>query len=168
MATKKPEDRFANMASAKVVQSAANTLTFTELITGISLGTGVGMLIDQIDMIYTKETIALMTSDTDHVEAAWTVSDAPTVLGVNDRRIIDYQQISRHDLGTAGTGILLKQPNIRQFFPPIIVAAPRIYLAMQSAGLASAGTLLSRMYFRYIDLTDKEYLEIAETFILVG
>ena len=166
---KRIEDRFANLASAKVVQSAANTLTFVEMNTGISLGAGIGILIDQIDYYPTSAGIADMTTSGDQIDMAWTTSNVITdIQNVSDRRVIDLFSFFRFDLGTAASGALIKEPFSKQYFPPLIIAAPKLYLALASSGLAGVATLRSRLHYRYIELTDKEYLEIAETFILVG
>lgn len=165
---KRAEDRFANLASAVVTLSAADTLTFTELQTGIGLGQGVGILIDMIDYEVSPAMLELMTASGDQVACGWSTSDAVTDVNVNERRVIDYTRISRHDHGTAASGEFVLQPQRKTFIPSLVIAAPRLYLFGFSVGLASVGTIRSRIFFRYIDLTDKEYLELAETFILVG
>ena len=57
---------------------------------------------------------------------------------------------------------------MHQFFPPIIRASPRIFLGAETVGFAGAGTFFARMYFRYIDLSTQEYLELAETGLVIG
>ena len=164
------QDKFGNLASAEVVESGAGTLTFTELVTGISLGAGKGIIIDQIDYSVAVATRALMTTATDWIAFGWCTSDAVTAatLNINNSRILHFARESRIDMGTAGSGVLVQDPRVYQFFPPLIFASPRIYLYAMGSGLASPGTVRSRIYYRNIDLTDKEYLELAETFVLVG
>lgn len=165
---RKVEDRFANRITAKVVMSAADTLTWVEVQTGVSLGSGVGMLIDSVEYFWDMATKALMSANQDYLVAAWTTSNVPTDLNeINDQRII-HQANFQVRLDTAVGFQLLKEPHVYQFFPPLIVASPKVYLGFDTSGLASAGTVRSRMYFRYIELTDKEYLELAETNLLVG
>jgi len=162
-------DKYANIAAATLQQSAANTLTFGEVLTGISLGQGRGMLIDQVDYWVQRDTRQLMTAADDAVHFGWCSSTNVTSLDdYEDRSIIHAGQVIRNDFGVAASAQMSTDPQVFQFFPPIILAAPRIYFAVNSIGLAAVGTVKSRVYFRYIDLSSQEYLEIAETFTLVG
>lgn len=160
------DDRFRNVLSAEVISSAANTLTFAEVQTGASLGTRLGLIIDAIDFYPTKAAMLEMTTDGDAIKMAWTTSDQVTDLDDEaDSRIIDLARIQRHDFGTAASAAHVVLPVHREFTPPLIVAAPKMFVAVHTAGLASAATLRSRMAFRFINLSPQEYLEIAETFL---
>lgn len=166
---KRPQDRYANIAAASVTESGVSTITFAELLTGISLGAGVGILIDAIDFYVAKASMAEFTTATDAIEMAWCVSNnVPALSDPSENRIIFAHQLFRFDFGVAASAQYFSFPIHRDFFPPLIVAAPRIYLAAEATGLASACTVRSRLFFRYVDLETKEYLEIAEAFILVG
>jgi len=164
------EDRYTNLAAAVVVESAASTITYIELLTGISLGQGIGMLIDQIDYHIDQGVFADLTGADDQLVYGWGTSNSPTSIGVEDRRFIHVARTQKRAvIGTAASAAELTHgPLVYQFFPAMIVANPRLYLAVQGISLASPATIGSRLYFRYIPLTDKEYLELAETFILVG
>lgn len=167
---KRNEDRYTNLASGRALESAAGTLTYAELVTGISLGVGVGMLIDQIDYLFDAGTIADLVAAGDRVMTGWFTSNAPTGIDYDDRRLIHAERLDVEPvIGTAASGGKpFKQPSVYQFFPAMIVAAPRIYLGIQGTSLAAAAGVRSRLYFRYIDLSSQEYLELAEAFILVG
>lgn len=167
---KRPEDRYTNLASASVTESAVGTMTFSELVTGISLGQGMGILIDQIDYTFNRATMDLLVAASDEIGAGWFTSNAVTTLNINDRRNIHALRFyAQPTIGTpAGGGALSMMPVVHQFFPPLIIAAPRIYFGIRSANIASPALCESRIYFRYIELSSQEYLELAETFILVG
>ena len=163
------EDRFANIAATELTMSALNTLSFAEMLTGISLGQGVGMLIDEIDYQPGGSMLAEMSAVDDSITMALTTSnDIIDLDNFADRRIIHSRFHRRADFGTAGSAQLMTYPIVSQFFPPMIIASPRVYLACDSAGLASAGFLQVRLYFRYIQLTPQQYIELAEAFVLVG
>ena len=161
------EDRFANVAAGEVVMSAANALTFTELLTGVSLGQGVGMLIDQIDYYPTEATAAEMATSADALVMGVTTSNDLTDLDdYKDRRIVHVIR-SEIQMTTSGA-VYMKWPEVAQFFPPLILAAPRLYLAVDTSAYAAAATVRFRIYFRYVSLTPQQYLELAEAFLLVG
>lgn len=170
MAQHRLEDRYTNLATANVVESAANTITFVELLTGISLGQGTGMLIDQIDYYPTKVSLQLLAANPDTLHFGWFTSNASTGFNATDRRIIHHAVLNAETvIGTAASAMsIFRLPLQFKFSPPIIVAAPRLYLGVSGTSLSAAANVESRLYFRYIPLTDKEYLELAETFILVG
>lgn len=163
-------DRFANLAHVQVVESAAGTATYQELLTGISLGQGIGILIDQIEYFLGSGTIELLLAAGDEVSMGWTTSNAAGSLGYDQRRTIHQANINAGTIvGTPASGAgIIAMPLVYQFFPPLIVAAPRIYLATLGISLASVVTVDSRLYFRYTSLSPQEYLELAETFQLVG
>lgn len=162
------EDRFANVVSA-IVNTTADALTFTEMLTGISLGQGVGMLIDEIDYHPSNGALNLMTADGDSIQMGITTSnDILNLTDFEDRRIIHMSDIMRQDLGTAASAQIIFLPKVFQFFPPLIIAAPRLYLAMDTSGLSAGVGGRVRIYFRYIELTAAQYIELAEAFVLVG
>jgi len=155
------DDRFANVLPVEVVMSAANTLTFAQVETGVSLGTGIGLLIDQINYYIPFGEVSELLTSADTIKMAWVNSDALTDLVADERRVIDMVELSQ-TLTTSGV-IAHKSPIIHQFFPPLIRATPRMWLACVTAGFAGAATVRSRLFFRYIDLNTQEYLELAES-----
>ena len=165
----KREDRFANIASAQVSESAANTLTYQEVLTGVSLGSGVGLLVDSIQYAPQQGSLEYLIASLDSITMGWTTSSAAN-LYLSDRRVIDVLLLlSEVPLGTpANGGTLLALPIKHEFSPPIIVATPRLYLGVMGNSLASGIIVDSRMLFRYQPLTSQEYLELAESTLLVG
>lgn len=161
-------DRFANIISGRINMAAANTEEFQEILTGISLGQGVGILLDQIDYYFGSAPVE-MTVNGDFIRVGWYTTNTITDLGdTSDRRILHFAQKDAATFGTVATQLILDEPIVHQFFPPIIFAGPRLYFGVDTLGLASAALLMSRLYFRFIELTAQEYLEIAETFQLTG
>lgn len=159
-------DQYANIANASAAVEDG-TINFTEILTGISLGQGKGIVIDQIDYSLSISTLQAMDTDGDLVQFAWTASNSITTLELDQKSVIHKAQLNRVHAGTPANAIFIENPYIYQFFPPIIFASPRIYLAAKGTGL-TAGFVKSRLYFRYVDLSAQEYLEIAESFVLVG
>ena len=163
------EDRFANVAATTLTLSAANTLTFQEMLTGISLGQGVGMLIDEIDYSMSRTSLLELVADSDNVDIALTASDdIPSISDMGDRRIIHNFSLHSIMVGAVVGLNHVKMPFVHQFFPPLIIAAPRVFLAGVTAGAAAASVFQIRFYFRYISLTPQQYLELAEAFVLTG
>lgn len=170
MAAGQQRDRYANIAAAYAVEAAAGTMVFTELLTGISLGQGVGIIIDQIDYEFDNDSIKAIIAANDILAMGWFSTNTLTAFNPSDNRQI--HAISLHGEAVVGTqasaNSLIKQPYVSQFFPPIIVASPRLYLGVLGLSMAVVAGGYSRLYYRYVELSSQEYLELAETFVLVG
>jgi len=165
----RPDDRFANIAASTLIAPAADTIAFQEILTGISLGQRMGMIIDQIDYFPASATIRELVDNTDLLLFGLTSSnDVDNLWDTADRRVIHSMELLALVSGVPATMVTMKAPYTYQFFPPIIIAAPRLYLSIQGAGMAAAGTIRMRLYFRFIELAAQEYLELAETFVLTG
>jgi hypothetical protein len=82
-----------------------------------------------------------------------------------DQRIIDNVDIHGVIVGAVVSMVQAKVPIASAFNPPLILASPRIFVGVDTAGFAAAAVVRFRIFFRYIRLTDNQYLEIAETFI---
>lgn len=164
------EDRFSNIASGSVTESGANVLTFTELQTGIGLGQGIGMLIDQLDYYPSDNALADLVAAGDSLNMGWTVNNTVASINPDVSGVIHQCRLSVEPvIGSAASGgSPFLVPMVFQFFPPMIIAAPRIYMAVQGNSLAAASVVRFRMYFRYLPLSAQDYLELAEAFVLVG
>ena len=166
-------DKYANIATIQTTMSAANFLTFAEMRTGMGIEsdrkTARAMIIDQIDYLISAATLAEITTGNDDVTFAICVSNAVTdISDITDRRILHSGSLSRRDLGTAATGIFFRSPLTHQFFPALITAERSLYLGADSTGLASAIVLQVRLYYRQVEITQADFIELAEVFRLVG
>ena len=162
-------DVFPNIAAVSLTLSAANTLTYSQILTGVNLGQGVGMLIDRVEWAPSQASLADIDTDQDRIEFGLTTSNTLTnINSATDRRVILFDAIHRGDMGVAASAWIFRIPFIRDFAPPLLIASPYLYLAVTSVGMTVAAVINMRMYFRYIQLTAQEYIELAETFVLLG
>jgi len=163
------KDMYANMLAAKVI-IADDTISGVEINLGISLGQKKGILIDRIDY-FMNEALASMIADKG-ITAAWSISPPGSLseIEIDNKSIIHYTRASRVDDGTPGNSVYNVEPYVYELTPPIILASPQIYfLSHATASSGSNGTYIrSRMSYRYIDISTQEYLELAESFLLVG
>jgi len=163
------EDRFANRVGLVVTESAANTITFQELVTGVGFNTKKGMLIDQLDYYIPAATIALLVAAADKVQIGITSSTGvPDLEDVVDSRILHSFSFERFNFGTPASATFFTQPYTHQFFPSMIHAHVRMYLAVQGVSLATAATARLRMLWRFIDLNANEIAELVQATLLQG
>ncbi len=162
------EDRFANVFTAEVTMSAANVLTFGEMNFGITLRDRVAVVIDTLYFFLPVGTIAEMTTVNDRITCALCVSDQITDLDdMADRRILFSKRIQRADLGTAASGVFVHMPMDVSFSPPLIALPNRLFLGVDTTGLASAAVTQLRMHFRTVSITqDQQLVEVLEAFQL--
>lgn len=165
------QDKYANVLSANVT-TAGSTIGNQELTTGVSLGEGVGLLIDQIDYtpndtIYTDFAAG---DSGDYAKCAWSTQtlDASTEFQYDNSRVIHQLLMTRADYGTAGNAEIHLGPIVYKFDPAIIVASPKLFLNCICDAAISGGVFYSRIYFRYVKLSAQEYLELAESFVLMS
>lgn len=166
-------DKYANIMTFSAQEPASGTINFSEVQTNVGIDssrkTGVAILIDEIDYFPSAATIELMTVSGDDLEMGITISSAVTnLLNMTDRRILHSAKLHRFDFGTAGSGALIRVPMAHQFFPPLIMAERQIFLGVISAGLASGAIVDARIYYRTVQITAEEFVEIAEVFRLVS
>lgn len=160
------DDRFANVIGARVTQSAANVEGFTEIQTGVSLAMSLGIVIDEVRYYPTSLALRELKADTDTITMGVYTSNNITDLQLpTDQRIIDFIKLTGVASGTPGNSYHVQTPFVSVLSPPLILAAPRLYVGVDSEGAAAAVISDFRIHFRYVKLTTVEYLEIAETFI---
>lgn len=160
------QDMFPNVYSAAVTQSAANTLTFVQLNLGIGFRDFLGVAIDSLRFYPLAAMVNEMTTDNDRLHMAITTSDTVTdITDMSDQRVVEAWSLTRKDFGTAASAQLYTRPWLIEFAPPILALPQRLYLGLDSAGLASAGTAQLRMHYRTVNISQQQQLvEVLETF----
>lgn len=167
-------DKYANILTAELTMSAANVLSFTEISTGLGIEadrkSARAMIIDEIEYFPSVvDGLAHMTANTDQMMMGLTLSNAVTdIEDMSDRRILHMASLARHDAGTAATANYINLPWVYQFFPPLITAERKLYLAMDSVGSSAAMQGKARIYYRSVEITQADFIELAEVFRLVG
>lgn len=160
------DDRFRNVLTGEVTQAAANALQFAEMTTGASLGTRLGLIIDQISYYPSAAALRELVANNDRMMMAITTSDQVTDLEDEaDSRILHVSQITSIVVGAVTSLTHSMTPLDYDFTPPLIVAAPRLHLAFDTNNFAAAQTCRVRIAYRFISLSPQEYLEVAETFL---
>lgn len=164
------QEKFANMFSISLVESAANTLTYKKLESGFSLFEKKAWLIHRLEYFNLSLAAAVFNGTGDQVTVALTVAN--TLAAINtaaayaDPTMLDIMNVYRQDLGTAASGFFLETPYVKDFSQlpggGLIVPPSPLYGAIQGSGLASAASCLIRGYFTVLELKPDEYWELVE------
>lgn len=162
------KDKFANMALMKVVESAANTLTFLKLETGISINQKVAWLLSRVEYFLGTYGAATFNGDGDSVACGLSVGNSWTTPAMNEKAIVDIFSATRYDYGAAASGFVIKDPVIRDLstLPSggLLVPPAPFYAFVKGVGLALPVTVYIRIYYTTIDLTTEDFWELAESF----
>ncbi len=166
-------DKFANIATVQVTETAADVITFQELRTQVGIEpdreSAQAMIIDEIDYLLDAATLGALSADGDALSYAVTISNAvPALNDFTDRRILHSGFVQRNDFGVAASGWVFQQPLVYQFFPPLITAERSLFLGVQGSLTGIANILRARIYHRIVRISQAEFLELAEVFRLVG
>lgn len=171
MAKKGVADQWANLAVISVSESAANTLTFKKLETGISLFEKVAWVINRLEY-YFDFTGTIFNTNEDLLDVAITTSDQITSIAATNQAVVDTMRVVRVDLGTAASGFQVVRPQMRVFTDlpggGLIVPPNPIYLAAKGTGLASAQTVICRMRYSLQELSPEQYWELVESTRMVS
>lgn len=165
------QDKFVNQAYIEVVESGANTLTFKQLLTGISIYEKVGWIIHRIDYFFPVNDTQFAAKD-DYVEFGLSVSDQIVAIGSQFSACIDHNELRRTDLGTAASGLFLKQPITKDFsnLPGggMLIPPNPIFVYVGGNSLVGAVTLRGRMFYTVKTLKLEDYWELVEIRRMIG
>lgn len=167
MAAGASNDQFANYAVITCPESAANTLTFKKLETGISLTEKVGWVINRIEYYITHLNITLFNSAGDAFYYGLALSNGFATPAVDRNEIVDYNQVEYAVLGAAATtGEFLLRPFVKDLsnLPGggILIPPAPLYLYAMGSGLSAANGVTARIHYTMKVLKVDEYWELVE------
>lgn len=158
------KDLYVNTAYGKVTESAAGTLTFSEIPTNVSVFEKLGWILTRIEWFVPPATSALLVANDDLIHMALTASDNLNALLLNAPAVVDYHLFEASE-------VLRGQPLIRDFSTlpggGKIIAPRPLYVAIKSASLATPASVETRISFTQKELAADEYLELVDFFRIV-
>lgn len=166
MAGKVTTDRFANIAWLTVTESAINTLTFSTLLLANNLlSEKAAIVIHRADLVI-RDTNNILSSG-DQTVVALTLSDRMTdIETLNAPEILFNHWIIGIQDGAATWDYHEEMPIIKDFSSlpggGILVPADRLFLAIQSTGLALQMSAQMRIHYTVMPLNVQDYWELIE------
>jgi hypothetical protein len=161
-----PKDQFANYAILSLLESAANTLTFKKLETGISLNEKVAWVVNRIEYFINNLQAAMFNTDGDTYSYGLSVSGAFATAALTETTVIDFNQVCRLDFGTVASALMVQKPITKDFSQMpgggILVPPTPLYLFGVGYGLAAAQALTARIHYTLLSLSVDQYWELVE------
>lgn len=165
------QDVFVNQAYLKVIESAANTLTFSQLLTNVSIHEKIGWVISRLDY-RVPHAVANFAAGNDLVEFGLSVSDQLASIGMEYSGVIDWNNLMRHDLGTAGTGFFDRMPLSKSFADlpggGLLVPPNPVFIFVKGTALTTAVTVEARMFYTVKKLKVEDFWELVEMRRMIG
>jgi len=165
------KDNFANKFYGKVVESAANTLTFAEIKTNVSIFEKAAWVLHRLEFYLSPTDLAKLLGGGDSLKMAFTMTDKITSLGLDSAGVIDMLELQHHNLTSVGFSDI-QFPVIRDFtgLPGggIIIAPRPLFVAAQGVSLATAITIEVRGYFTMMALSADQYLDLVDFYRIVS
>lgn len=166
----KTRDKYCNKAYGAVTESAANTLTFSEIQTSINIFDKVAWVVSRIEWYLSATGMQQFDTSADYLTLALTSSNQITSLALNNPSVIDLQEISKILASSVGYSFHT-WPFPRDFsnLPGggIIIAPRPLYVAAKGTGLAAAVTVQARIFFTQFEMSPDEYLELIDFYRIV-
>lgn len=159
-------DAFSSQAVFDVTETAANTLTFERLETGLSVYDKIGWVLQRVEYRIASTVPALFNSAADSLIMALTMTNSLTSLSDANPAIITIKRLLRVDYGTAASGELIAQDYIQDFTGlsggGILTLPNPLYFGLAGSGLSGAASVVCRIYFKAIELTDTDYFNLVQ------
>lgn len=160
------KDQFANFAIITVTESAANTLTFKKLETGISIQDKVAWIVNRVEFLVEEFNATVFNATGDFALFGLSVSNSFSNVAVSEVSILDYNRVSRIDLGAAASGFFKYEPFVKDFssMPSggLLVPPTPLYLFAQGESLTAALRVTCRLYYTTLSLSVDQYWELVE------
>lgn len=164
------KDQYSNKAYGTVTESAANTLTFSEIQTNVSIFEKVAWVIERLEWYISNASQALLSATEDLLSFALTASSSINALSLADPAVIDLMELGRRIATEVGFS-WVHMPIIRDFsnLPGggLIVPPRPLFLAAKATSVATPSTAEMRFFFRQVEMTPADYLDLIDFYRIV-
>jgi len=163
----KTKDQYCQLGYISVAETAANTLTFAGLSVFSNVLAQKGMVISRIEYLLSNTSMSYLEDDNDALMVGLSGDDGLSSIDLDDPSVYDIINIMMVSSGTPGTIIRNLVPIVKDFSQMpgggLLVPADRVYGYIQGTSLAGGGSVRIRFWYRIIDFTAQEYLELAQS-----
>lgn len=168
---KKMTDQFANKAYCGVTQSAVDTLTFSQIQTGVSVFERVAWVIHRIRYIPAQTNWFQLDTESDFFDMAITLSDNLDDLNQSQSAVLDVCPMITITAGTPAD-IIRREQHIDHDFSTmpgggLIIPGSSVFIGLDSSGGASVMSGNAIVYFSYKQMADADYIELVQALNMI-
>jgi hypothetical protein len=160
------KDQFANVGHIQVTESAANTLTYKKLETGISLFEKVAWILSRLEYEFIAVRSAGLAASGDYIEYGLSTSNNPSTISYDEPAMVDIASMGRVDMGTAGSGHFFFGPHTKDFHGlpggGLIVPPNPLYAFIKGTSMGAAAVVDVRIFYTVKTLKAEEFWELVE------
>lgn len=159
-------NNYTTQAILSVTESAANTLTFDKLETGLSVYDKIGWIIARVEWKLSSGTYALFNGTGDTLTMALSMSNNLTSLAQTDPALITQRNFVRLDFGTAANASIFENIYVDDFsgLPGggLLILPNPLYIALLGSGLTAAANVTARIFFQPITMTGDDFTNLVQ------
>lgn len=165
---KAKKDIYVNRAFVSLTMSAANIITFQQLNFAVGVFQGIALKLVRIHYYIHSGVAGEMVLAADRLYMGMTLRDDLATLNPTNQSVIDQHFFALNANATA-EAVLFGSPIVTDFsgLPEggLLLPANPIYVAMVTAGFAAAGGIDVVLYYQFVQLSDREAIELLQTII---
>lgn len=161
-----PKDKYAQIGYLTVTETAAATLTFAGLSVFSNVLSNKGMVIHRAEYSLPRQDWSKLNASNEQVIFGLSGSEKITTTIMSNPEIYDYNDTIQVHMGTAGTGVYIDQPKVKDYTSlpggGLLVPADRLFAYIAGVSTTDPLTVTCRFWFTIIELGPQDYLELAQ------
>lgn len=154
-----------------LVESAANTLTFEKIDSGVSVTDRVGWILERMEIHLPLAVPLLFNSSGDGLEVGLSSNGTLSTLALDNPSIKALFAYERFDFGTAANAVFtlnVIQVDYSSMSGGGILMLPNpLYGFIQGTGLSAAASANLKCWFKAYELTDSDYFNLVQSAQLI-
>lgn len=157
----------ASQAIISMVESAANTLTFKRLESGLAPLEKVGWILHKVMWRLNTGDLALFNGTTDSLELGIVMSNSITSVSDADPAVLARKVLVRTDLGAAASGFFTNTEFETDYSTlpggGILILPTPLYGCIQGSGLSGAAGAVIRLFFSPVEMSSDDYFNLVQS-----
>lgn len=157
------KDIYPNRAMSSVTQTAANTITFEQINFGVGIFQGVALVLHRVEYMPDGAALNELAAFGDTWDMGLTTSNLLADLQAFDPAVISMKRMLA--IGAAVEPFEL--PLITDFTTMpgggLILPPNPLFMCVDSLGNAAAHGTIFQLYFTFVELADKDYIELIQS-----
>lgn len=162
---KAKKDLYTNRAHGLVTMSAADTITFQQINFAVGIFQGIALKLIRVLWYPDQASFSRIDADTKYFQLGLTLRDDLTSLSATNLSVV----VSKIVYGLGDSPEIVQGPLVDDFSTlpggGLLIPANPVYLGMDSNGVGSALVVRAVLYYTFVELTDKESVELLQTIL---